>query len=97
MKPSLPLQPFLVSKHWRHEAGSGLSAAAHQGLGASHCGLVVSVSPEPVMLPHSQIPSLLPSPCHGFHPLMSLLGTQPGLMMALLGGPIIEWGPLDLG
>lgn len=61
MKPSLPLQPFLVSKHWRHEAGSGLHRCPS---GASHHGLAVPVPPEPVMLPHSQISSLLPPPCH---------------------------------
>lgn len=80
MKPSLPLQPFLVSKSWRHEAGSGLPAAHHR-LGASCHGLAVPVPPEPVTLPHSHIPSRLPSPCHGSHPLMSLLGTQPGLLL----------------
>lgn len=33
MKPSLPLQPFLVSKSRRHEAGSGLPCCPSEARG----------------------------------------------------------------
>lgn len=86
MKPSLPLQPFLVSKHRRHEAGSGLRRCPSGAWGLTPWAGSPNAPRASVMLLHSRIPSLLPSPCHGSHPLMSLLGTQPGLTMALLGG-----------
>lgn len=89
MKPSLPLQPFLVSKLWRHEAGSGLRRCPSGAWGLTPWAGSPS-APQARHVPHSLSLPWIPS-------LNEIVRHPARANNGFIGWPIIEWGLLDLG